>query len=205
MRFLALLWVMLSIVTVCGCRSAPINYYTLTPADRSGATAESERPAVKAILVLRSLPTGIDTIQMLVRTDDTRFRVEEGSRWVAPLGDELRGAVIDALRHQYGIIVLDSARHNDTPVPRIDLTVRKFDLAEGSPVSGSSITLAVDWALSSPGHEPSSFLSCQAEFTQAAAGTVSGVVAAGQAAVLKLSHALGAAIEASSNGATPTC
>jgi uncharacterized protein len=200
MRFLPLLCVMLSVFAMCGCRSAPITYYTLTPADRSGTTAESGLPAIKAILVLRSLPLGLDTTQILIRTDDTRFRVEEGGRWVAPLGDELRGALVDALRHQYGIIVLDSARHIDAPVPRIDLTVRKFDVAEGS-----SITLAVDWALSNPGHEPSSSLSCQAEFTEAAAGTVSAVVAAGQAAVLKLSRGLGAAIEASSNGATPIC
>ena len=200
MRFLPLLCVMLSIFVMCGCQSAPITYYTLTPEDRSATTAESGWPAAKAILVIRSLPAGIDTTQILIRTDDTRFRVEEGGRWVAPLGDELRGALIDALRHQYGIIVLDSARHDDASVPRIDVTVRKFDVAEGS-----SIMLAVDWALSNPGHEPSSSLSCQAEFTQTSAGTVSGVVAAGQAAVLKLSRALGAAIEASAQGATPIC
>jgi uncharacterized lipoprotein YmbA len=191
---------MLSIFLMCGCRSTPITYYTLTPADRSGATAESGRPAVKAILVLRSLPAGIDTTQILIRTDDTRFRIEEGGRWVAPLGDELRGALVDALRYQYGIVVVDSVRHNDAPVPRIDLKVRKFDVAEGS-----TITLAVDWALSNPGHEPSSSLSCQTEFKETSTDTVSGVVAAGQAAVLKLSRALGGAMEASSNGATPTC
>ena len=201
MRLLPLLCVMLSVFAMCGCRSAPMTYYTLTPADRGGTTAESGRPAVKAILVLRSLPAGIDTTQILIRTDDTRLRVEEGGRWVSPLGEELRGALVDALRHQYGIIVLDSARHSDAPVPRIDLTVRKFDVAEGS-----AVTLAVDWALSNTGHEPAgSSLSCQAEFRETSAGTVSGVVAAGQAAVLKLSRALGAAIEASSNGATPTC
>ncbi|MDB6015012.1 MAG: hypothetical protein JWL65_7262 [Gammaproteobacteria bacterium] len=201
MRFLALLGVMLAIFAMCGCQSVPITYYTLTPGDRGGTTAASGRPAIKAILVLRSLPAGIDTTQILIRTDDTRLRVEEGGRWVAPLGDELRGALVDALRHQYGIIVLDSARHNDAPVPRIDLTVRKFDVAEGS-----SITLAVDWALSNPGHEAASaLLSCQAEFKETSASTVSGVVAAAQAAVLKLSRALGAAIEASSNGATPIC
>ena len=192
--------VVLSLCALFGCRSAPITYYTLTPADRSGTTAESGRPIREAILVLRPLSAGIDTTQILIRTDDTRFRVEEGGRWVAPLGDELRGALVDALRHQYGIIVLDSARHNDTPVPRIDLTVRKFDVAEGS-----SITLAADWTLSNPGREPRSSLSCQAEFRETSAGTVSGVVAAGQAAVLKLSHTLGAAIEASSHGATPIC
>jgi uncharacterized lipoprotein YmbA len=201
MRFLALLCVMLSVFAMCGCRSATMSYYTLTPADRSGTTAESGRPAIKVILVLRSLPVGIDTTQILIRTDDTRFRVEEGGRWVSPLGEELRGALVDALRHQYGIIVLESARHNDAPVPRIDLTVRKFDVAEGA-----SITLAVDWALSNPGHEPpSASFSCQVEFKETSAATVSGVVAAGQAAVLKLSRALGAAIQASSNGATPIC
>jgi uncharacterized lipoprotein YmbA len=191
---------MVSIFLMCGCRSVPITYYTLTPADRGGNTAESGRPAVKAILVLRSLPAGIDTTQILIRTDDTRFRVEEGGRWVAPLGDELRGALVDALRRQYGIFVVDGARHNDAPVPKIDLTVRKFVVAEGS-----SITLAVDWEISNPGHQPSSSLICQAELTETSAGAVAAAVAAGQAAVLKLSHALGAAIEASSNGATPIC
>src|ERR1700722_14826933 len=183
MRLVASFCVTLAILALCGCRSAPITYYTLTPADRSGTAAESG-PAIKAILVLRSLPAGIDTTQILIRTDDTRFRVEEGGRWVAPLGDELRGAVVDALRHQYGITVLDSARHNDAPVPRIDLTVRKFDVAEGS-----SVMLAVDWALSNPGHEPGASVSCQAEFRETSAGTVSGVGTAGQAAVLKLSRA----------------
>jgi uncharacterized lipoprotein YmbA len=200
MRLVLFPCVMVSIFLMCGCRSTPITYYTLTPLDRSGKTAESGRPAVKAILVLRSLPAGIDTTQILIRTDDTRFRVEEGGRWVAPLGDELRGALVDALRRQYGIIVVDSARHNDAPVSRIDLTVRKFVVAEGS-----SITLAVDWELSNPGHQPSSSLSCQAELTETSVGAVAAAVAAGQAAVLKLSRALGAAIEASSNGATPTC
>jgi uncharacterized lipoprotein YmbA len=200
MRLLPLLCVMLPISLMCGCRSTPITYYTLTPADRSGNTAESGRPAVKAILVLRSLPAGIDTTQILIRTDDTRFRVEEDGRWVAPLGDELRGALMDALRRQYGIIVVDGARHNDSPVPKIDLRVRKFVIAEGS-----SITLAVDWDLSNPGHQPSSSLSCQAELTETFAGALAAAVAAGQAAVLKLSRALGAAIEASSNGTTPIC
>jgi uncharacterized protein len=195
-----LLCVMLPICLTCSCRSSPMAYYTLTPADRSATTAEGGRAALIAMLVLRSLPPGIDTTQILIRTDDTRLRVEEGARWVAPLGDELRGALVDALRHQYGIIVVDSVPHHDAPVPRIDLTVRKFDVAEGS-----SITLAVDWVLAKPGHEPSPSWSCQAEFTEASAGTISGVVAAGQAAVLKLSRVLGAAIEASSNGATPTC
>ena len=105
---------------------------------------------VRAILVLRSLPPGIDTTQILIRTDDTRLRVEESSRWVAPLGDEFRGALVDALRHQYGIIVSDGARRSDASVPRIDLTVRKFDVAEGS-----SIILAVDWVLANPGRATS--------------------------------------------------
>src|ERR1700722_2479857 len=148
MRLVASFCVTLAILALCGCRSASITYYTLTPADRSGTAAESG-PAIKAILVLRSLPTGIDTTQILIRTDDTRLRVEEGGRWVAPLSEELRGALVDALRHQYGIIVLDSARHNEGPVPRIDLTVRKFDI-----VAGSSVTLAVDWTLSDRAHEP---------------------------------------------------
>jgi len=205
MRSFSLLGVLLAIFAMCGCRSAPITYFTLTPTDRGGTPSEGARPPMKAVLVLRSLPAGIDTTQILVRTDDTELHVEELGRWVAPLGDELRGALVDALRHQYGIIVLDSPRHNDAPVPRIDLTVRRFDIAEGRPITGSSVTLAVDWALSNPGHEPGASLNCQAEFRETSPGTVSGVVTAGQAAVLKLSRVLGTAIDATSKGAVPIC
>lgn len=205
MRLVPLHCAMLLMLFMCGCRSTPITYYTLTPASRADATAESSRPPIKAILVLRSLPVGIDTTQILIRNDDTRFRVEEGGRWVAPLGDELRGALVDSLRHQYGIIVTDSVRHGDASVPRIDLTVRKFDIVEGSSGSGSSIALAVDWALSNSGHEPNPSFSCQAEITKTSTGTVGGAVAAGQAAVANLSRTLGAAIEASSKGEAPIC
>ena len=200
MRRVRLPSIVLSVLALYGCRSAPMTYYTLTPTDRSQTTAQNGPPATQAILVLHSLPTGIDTTQILIRTDDTQLRVEEGGRWVAPLGEELRGALVDALRHQYGIIVLDSARHNEGPVPRIDLTVRKFDI-----VAGSSVTLAVDWTLSNRAHEPNSSLSCQAEFLETSTATVSSVVAAGQTTVLKLSRALGAALEANSKGTTPIC
>jgi len=201
MRMFPFMCVMLAAaIGLCGCRSAPITYYTLTPWDHTGATADGGRPVVKAILVLRAFPAGIDTTQILIRTDDARFRVEESGRWVAPFGEEVTGALVDALRRQYGIIVLESARRNDGPVPRIDLTVRKFDAVEGS-----SVTLATDWALSNPGHEQGGSLSCQSVFTEPAAATVDGVVEAGQAAVLRLAHVLGAAIEASSAGAMPAC
>jgi hypothetical protein len=83
--------------------------------------------------------------------------------------------------------------------------VKKFDVAEGWPIRGSYITLPVDWALSNAGSEPSSSLSCQAEFTETSAGTVAVPVAAGQAAVLNRSRALGASIDESSNGAARIC
>ncbi len=199
MRFLPWLGAIGSILALCGCQSAPLTYYTLTPADHSGTTAGGGQQAIKAILVLRNLPAGIDTTQMLIRTDDTRLRVEESGRWVAPLGDELRGALVDALRRQYNIVVLEDGQHGDAPVPRVDLTVRKFDLVEGA-----SITLAVDWVISNPGREPGT-LSCQAEFKETSVGTISGVVVAGQAAVVKLSRALGGAIDASAKGVAPIC
>jgi uncharacterized lipoprotein YmbA len=200
MRHVPLLCAVMPILAMCGCRSTPIAYYTLTPASHGGAPIDNGRPAVTTVLVVRSLPAGIDTTQILIRTDGARLRVDEGGRWVAPLGDELRGALVNALRNQYGIMVLDSVRHKDAPVPRIDLAVRRFDFVEGG-----SVTLAVDWVLSNPGAEPGASLSCQAEFTEASTATVGGAVAAGQAAALKLARVLGAAVEAASNGATPTC
>lgn len=200
MRHVPLLCAVMPILAMCGCRSTPIAYYTLTPANRGVVTVANGRPAVKVVLVLRSLPAGIDTTQMLIRTDGARLRVDEGSRWVAPLGEELRGALVDALSHQYGIMVLDSVRRKDSPVPRIDLAVRRFDFVEGGP-----ITLAVDWAISNQGAESGASFSCQAEFTETSTATVGGAVTAGQAAALKLAGVLGAAVQAVSNGAKPTC
>jgi uncharacterized protein len=200
MRLTLLACSVVQILALCGCRSAPIAYYTLTPESRSGSTVENSRPVLRTALVLRSLPVGIDSTQIMVRTDDARERVEEGGRWAAPLGDELRDALVDALRHQSGIIVMDGARHQDAPMSRIDLTVLGFDIVEGG-----SVTLAVDWMIadSKPGSGPS--LSCQAEFTERSTASLGGAVSAGQATVLKLARVLGSAVQAVSNGATPTC
>ena len=200
MRMFSLLWA--AAIVLSGCRSAPVTYYTLTPGDQAGSVGYGGggRPVVKAVLVLRPFPMGIDTTQILIRTDDARLRVEESGRWVAPFGEEVTGALVDALRRQYGIVVLESARHGDGVVPRIDLTVRKFDAVEGS-----SVTLVVDWTVANPAHEQGGALSCQSAFTERAGATVDGVVAAGQAAVLRLARVVGAAIEASASGATPVC
>lgn len=200
MRRVLLICAVTGILGVCGCRSTPIVYYTLTPANRGDGGAGSGRAGRTTLLVLRSVPAGIDTTQMLIRTDDARVRVEESSRWVAPLGEELRDALADALRHQYGIIVVDGVRSQNKPVPRIDLTVRRFDIVEGG-----SVTLAVDWMIADSGSGTSASLSCQSEFTENSTATLGGAVSSAQAAALKLARVLGSAVEAVSDGGTPTC
>ena len=48
MRFFPLLSVTLAVLVLCGCRSAPLTYYTLTPTDGGDTASERARPAMQA-------------------------------------------------------------------------------------------------------------------------------------------------------------
>jgi uncharacterized protein len=187
-------------VLLAGCKSAPMTYYTLTPADRAATNDGNAGRPVQAILVMRPVPAEIDTLQIVIRTDDKRIRVEENARWSAPFADEVRAALIDALRRQSGIQISTSSLRSDSPLPRIDLTLQKYDAMEGS-----SVSVVADWTLFTPKSQPNPALVCQSVLKESAHGGMDDLVSASQRVFARLAQDIGAAIQANTAGDTPGC
>jgi uncharacterized lipoprotein YmbA len=182
------------------CKSVPMRYYTLTPADRAAAGDGNPQSPVTAILVMHPVPGAIDTTQLLIRADDTQMRVEENARWVAPFADEVKAAFIDSLRRRSGILVLATTGASSTQSPRIVLNLQKFDAIEGSTVS-----IVADWSVTMPGEGRTRSVSCLSVFSTKAPGALDGVVAASQAAVMRLADDVASAVKALAAGAPPPC
>jgi uncharacterized lipoprotein YmbA len=200
MKLLSLAFALSAALWLAGCRSAPVSYYTLTPADVSTSPGQDALPLVKVVLLLHPVPAEIDTTRIIVRGNDTQMRIEEGAQWTTPFADEFKGALVEALRRRFGLLVLTGARSNDTTVPRIDLALHRFEAVEGS-----SVAIAVDWSLAMPGKPRSDSLSCQRVVTARATGGLDGVAAAAQSAILQLADQMGAAVRVAVTGTTPVC
>ncbi len=181
-----------------GCASPPMKYYTLSPAQWV-ATGSSQQTS-RAVVAVRSVPAGLDTAALVIRRDDTQVELAEGARWTAPFADEVREALNEALRREYGIAVVDISPSHAPPLPRVDVSVRKFDAAVGD-----SVSLIADWTVTYQTPAGPEHLVCSSLLKEAAGIGLDGVVKASQTLVIRLAHDVGGAIAASAGNKSPGC
>jgi uncharacterized protein len=181
-----------------GCASPPMKYYTLSPAQWV-ATGSSQQ-TLRAVVAVRSVPAGLDTAALVVRRGDTQVELAEGARWTAPFADEVREALNEALRREYGIAVVDISPSHAPPLPRVDVSVRKFDAAVGD-----SVSLIADWTVTYQAPAGPEHLVCSSLLKEAAGVGLDGVVKASQALVVRLAHDVGGAVAATAANKAPEC
>ena len=200
MRIVAVLLAVLVVGVSLGCASPPLKYYTLSPAQWV-ATGSSQQ-TLHAVVAVRSVPAGLDTAQLVVRRDDTHVELAEGARWTAPFADEVREALNEGLRREYGIAGVDSSAAHSPSLTRVDVSLRKFDAAVGD-----SVSLIADWTVTWQGHSegPPEHLVCRSLFKEDAGAGLDGVVKAGQALVIRLAHDVGGAVTTIAAGRAPEC
>jgi uncharacterized lipoprotein YmbA len=119
---------------LAACASAPLHYYTLVPpAGDGGASPTAESAAALPFELLPvSVPAQVDQPQLVVREGSQGVALLEGERWIAPLGDELRGALSADLARELHSQDISGLPGNDKPRLRIKLDVRRFDSQPGS-------------------------------------------------------------------------
>src|SRR3984957_1945961 len=198
MRIVAVLLTGLAAGFSSGCTSPPIKYYTLSPAQWV-ATGSSQQ-TLRAVVAVRSVPAGLDTAALVVRRGDTQVELAEGARWTAPFADEVREALNEALRREYGIAVVDISPSHAPPLPRVDVSVRKFDAAVGD-----SVSLIADWTVTYQAPAGPEHLVCSSLLKEAAGVGLDGVVKASQALVVRLAHDVGGAVTATAANKAPEC
>jgi uncharacterized lipoprotein YmbA len=181
-----------------GCASPPMKYYTLSPA-QWGATGSSQQ-TLRAVVAVRSVPAGLDTAALVVRRDDARVELAEGARWTAQFADEVREALNAALRREYGIAAVEISPSHAPPLPRVDVSVRKFDAAVGD-----SVSLIADWTVTYQAPAGPEHLVCSSLLKESAGAGLDGVVKASQTLMIRLAHDVGGAIVAGAGNKAPEC
>lgn len=181
---------------LAGCGSSPpVHYYTL-----QGPAAPAPAAAAPAAFLIEvqpvSLSTQADQPQLMVRTGDGSVSALYSERWSSPLGDELRGALSDALKRELGALDVQMVKPGPgAAVWRVQTDVQRFEL-----VSGSMAQLDATWRVR-PVNTQGTGLICRSVVTEnVSEAGVPALIAAQQRAVVSLAGAMASAMR----GQTPT-
>jgi uncharacterized lipoprotein YmbA len=119
---------------LAACRSDPIQFHTLTPAQLTG----SSRSTADIQIELLTVPPQVDRPQIVVRQGNTGMAILETDWWGASLVDELRSALVDQM-----------INNNPQRKLSVRVEVQRFDS-----IPGQYGLLDVKWRLrNSNGHE----------------------------------------------------
>ncbi|MGV2906734.1 PqiC family protein [Achromobacter sp. AGC25] len=180
---------------LAGCGSSPpVHYYTLQgPAAGPGPAAAPAGFLIEVQPV--SLSTQADQPQLMVRTGDGSVSALYSERWSSPLGDELRGALSDALKRELGALDVQAVKPGPgAAVWRVQTDVQRFDL-----VSGSMAQLDATWRVR-PVNMKGTGLLCRSLVTEPVSEAgVPALIAAQQRAVVSLAGVMASAMR----GQTP--
>jgi uncharacterized protein len=135
---------------------APPRFHTLLPSARAASTpASGAGPAWQMPPV--TIPAQVDQPQFVVRRADDTLAVLEQERWIAPLQDEIRAALVEHLTLKVGSPgARPLAGRKDW---RVVIDVSRFDSTPGR------AGLVVEWALLAGAGE-SAALRCRSRFEQ---------------------------------------
>ncbi|WP_183005078.1 membrane integrity-associated transporter subunit PqiC [Achromobacter sp. UMC71] len=181
---------------LAGCASSPpVHYYTLQgPSPQAPAVPRAAAPFLIDVQGV-NVAAQADQPQLMVRTGDGSVSALYSERWTSPLGDEIRGALSDALKHDLGALDVQVVKPGPTaPVWRVQTDVQRFDL-----VSGSMAQLDVTWRVR-PVNLKGAGLLCRSVVTEKVSEAgVPALITAQQRAVVALAGAMASAIR----GQTP--
>ena len=184
---------------LAGCTSAPVHYYTLaTPFVAGAHTTPAPYPFE---LLPVSVPAQVDVPQLVVRTGGQGMQLLDGRRWVAPLGDEIRGALSADLANVLGVPDMSGLPGNGQPRLRIMLDVRRFES-----VPGDHVLIEAAWSLRRAGDSGrQGVLSCVSLVGAKVGPGYDALVAGHQQALASLATRIAAAARAYEAGDRPAC
>ncbi|MHB1056796.1 MAG: PqiC family protein [Rhodanobacter sp.] len=191
-------------LALAACASAPLHYYTLiAPAD--GAAGGPIAPAAAAPpLPFELLPVGVpaqvDQPQLVVREGGQGIVPIGSERWIAPLGDEVRGALSADLARELRSQDVSGIPGSDKPVLRIKLDLRRFDSAPGS----YALIEAV-WSVRLLHGDHPAVLACTSRVSESVGPGYPALVQGHQRAIGQLAARIAAAARSLGSGQAPAC
>lgn len=189
---------LLAALALAGCASAPMHYYTLI-APAAAAAPAAVSPGLAFELLPVSVPAQVDQPQLVIRQGGQGVALLNGERWIAPLGDEIRGALSADLAQALGRPDVSGLAHGSERVARIKVDVRRFDSQPG----GYAL-LEAAWSVRLLGGseaDTGQVLSCTSRFMQPVSGSgYDALVRGHQQALGKLAEQVAAAVRGLAGG-----
>ena len=175
----------ITLVTAClllaACRSDPIQFHTLTPAQLSG-TARGNGGEIQ--IESLSVPAQVDRPQIVIRQGNSGVAILETQWWAASLVDELRSALVDQLA-------------SSSPKRRVSvrLEVQRFDS-----IPGQYGLIDVKWRLRNPGEGDSTLITCRSTLQTPSGPSIDDLVLAQQNNVKRLAALISRAATTAQRG-----
>ncbi|MBC3376425.1 membrane integrity-associated transporter subunit PqiC [Pseudomonas sp. SWRI92] len=136
------------------CRSDPIHYHTLSPAQPGGLAHASEDIQIEHV----SVPPQVDRTQMVIRQGDSGLAILETEWWGSSLPDELRSSLDEQLSNP------------GAPKRLLRVDVQRFDS-----IPGRYARMDVQWRLRNLGDDVRT-LTCRSSLQTPAAGSIDDLV-----------------------------
>lgn len=181
-----------------GCGSTvPLQFYTLVPA---AEPPQAPAPGYAIEVLPIQVPAQVDVPELVVRRGETEVALAENRQWIAPLGAEVRAALVARLIQELGAEeVYGRSVAEDQRVFRIRVELRRFD---SWPDRAAEIEAS--WMLSRVGERLA--LNCTSRWREPVEGVGYGaLVAAHQRALQRLGTQIAAAVAHWQAGAPPRC
>lgn len=189
-----------AVLALAACRSAPIHFYTLVPSS-AGAPIPAAAPASYRVAVLPvGIPAQVDQPQLVVRQGQGSVALLENRQWIAPLGDEIRTVLSDALVRKLGTQdVYGLADGGAGPLYRVKVDVRRFES-----VPGSHTLLTAGWSVYG-GNGKEKTLQCTSLLRESVGPGYAALVEGHQRALQALAGHIAAAVRGMAAGGTVSC
>jgi uncharacterized lipoprotein YmbA len=123
------------LLALTACSAAPTQFYTLLPPP---SAPQAATPSFQIEVQPVDLPPQVSTPELVVRTGSGEMVPVDTRRWIAPLGDEIRGALSADLSRRlgahdvYGLPNSVAATGQGVPTWRITVKVQRFESALGA-------------------------------------------------------------------------
>jgi hypothetical protein len=153
-----------ALLLLTACRSDPIHFHTLTPAQPARGSGDEIR--IEGI----SVPPQVDRAQIVIRQGNSGLAILETDWWGASLADELRGALVDQLS-------------NANPQHKVSLRV---DVQRFDSIPGQYGLIDVKWRLRPLGAGDNSLVTCRSTLQTPSGPSIEDLVTAQQNNVKRL-------------------
>ena len=191
--------VSVSVSVGVGCTSAPVRYYTLTPApDKTLSTSETTPPIDVRVL---PGPSQLNHAELMVRTGPTEVTLLDNERWASPVKEEIKQAL--SLELQRRLSRPSGLRPAFTKLT-LDIDVQQLE-AE----LGRYALLQASWSATVSATDPRSggarVTACTFEAEEKIRGGYAEIVEAYQREIAALADAIVAVLTSAATGIDASC